>query len=296
MTTISRRQLFCWSATSLVAGSRLLANGPMPSTPPSRCRKAVKYDMVRTGGSVAEKFELLRRCGFDGVELDSPNGLSRDEVLRARDATGLAIPGVVDSEHWGKPLSDPDANVRALGVAALTTALRDCKAYGGTSVLLVPAVVTKQVTYADAWERSQAEVRKVLPLAAELQIRILIENVWNRFLIGPTELARYVDELASPWVGVHFDAGNLVKFGYPEQWVPILGKRIHKVDVKDYKDGRAGDAGFDVALNDGDTDWPAVVRALRDIGYDGWFTAEMAGGGEDHLRDLAARMDKFLTP
>lgn len=258
-------------------------------------RKAVKIGMVGAGSTLLEKFEVLKRAGFDGVELDSPSGMKHDEVLAAKQATGLEVPGVVDSVHWSKPLNHPDAGVRAEGLKALETALRDCKAVGGTSVLLVPAVVNKELAYQEAWTRSQAEIRKVLPLAAELQVQILIENVWNKFLLGPTELARYIDELESPLVGSHFDPGNLVAFGFPEQWVPILGKRIHKVDVKEYTRKKHSYDGFNVKLNDGDTDWPAVVKALRAVGYDGWYTAEMAGGDEAYLKDLAARMDAFLN-
>ncbi|MBM4063477.1 MAG: sugar phosphate isomerase/epimerase, partial [Planctomycetes bacterium] len=200
----------------------------------------------------------------------------------------------VGNVHWNKPLSDPDPAVRAAGRKALEAALREAKAFGASSVLLVPAVVKKDVPYLDAWTRSQAEVKQVLPLAAELQVKVLIENVWNRFLLGPTELARYVDELQSEWTGVHFDAGNLVQFGFPEHWVPVLGKRIQKVDVKEFKRGRANYEGFDVKLNEGDTDWPAVVAALKLVGYDGWFAAEMGGGDAEYLKDLGRRMDAFL--
>ncbi|GAB4154246.1 MAG: sugar phosphate isomerase/epimerase [Planctomycetota bacterium] len=302
---MNRRELLASAAgLSFLADRATAAREPDPREP-ERARdtrpsartysKAVKIGMVAAGSTLAEKFAILKRAGFDGVELDSPSGLDLDEVLAAKKETGLEIPGVVDSAHWQKPLSDPDASVRAEGLKALRKAMTDCKACGGTSVLLVPAVVTKKVPYWDAWWRSQQEIRKVLPLAAELEVRILIENVWNRFLLGPTELARYVDELASPWVGIHFDAGNLVQFGYPEHWVPILGHRIHKVDVKDYVRGKANYDGFGVKLNEGETDWPAVVAALRAIGYRGWFTAEMAGGDEAYLADLASRMDRFLA-
>ena len=121
---------------------------------------------------------------------------------------------------------------------------------------------------------------------------ILIENVWNGFLLGPTELSRYVDELDSDLVGVHFDPGNLVRFGHPEHWVPILGERIKKMDVKDFNRRQNS---FNVKLTEGDTDWPAVMRQLDAIGYQGWFTAEMRGGDEAYLRDLAQRMDSFLN-
>jgi hexulose-6-phosphate isomerase len=292
---LTRRDLFAAAAGALAAAPAAAAAARTAAHPPRWApKKAVKIGMVAAEGPLADKFALLRDCGFDGVELDSPSGLARDEVLAAAAKTGLAIPGVVDSVHWRKPLSDPDAAVRAEGLRALETALRDAKAFGASSVLLVPAVVHKHVGYQEAWERSQAEIRKVLPLCAELQVNLLIENVWNRFLLGPTELARYVDELQSPWTGVHFDPGNLVQFGFPEHWVPILGPRIRKVDVKDYLRGRANHDGFDVPLNDGHTDWPTVTTALRKAGYDGWFTAEMKGGDREYLRDLGRRMDAFL--
>ena len=293
MRETSRREFLSAAASAgLVATtSRDLFASP-PSTWPLRVpKKAVKYGMIEQGASVLEKFEILRECGFDGVEMDSPNGLAADEVLAAKAKTGLEIPGTVDSVHWDKPLSANEESVRAEGLHALRTALRDCKAYGGTSTLLVPAVVKKDVFYGDAWLRSQAEIQKVLPLLDELGIDLLIENVWNGFLLGPTELERYVDELKHPRVGVHFDPGNLVRFGHPEHWVPILGARIKKVDVKDFSRGKAG---FGVALNEGDTDWPSVMKQLRAIGYDGWFTAEMRGGDRAYLKDLAARMDSFL--
>lgn len=292
---MSRRDLFALSATAALASSLPGNRRERPVTPPRRgFRKAVKIGMVEQGATLAEKFAILRDAGFDGVELDSPSGLAHDEVLAAKAKTGLEIPGVVDSVHWSKPFSDPDPAVRQEGRKALETALRDAHAFGCSSVLVVPAVVQKKVSYLEAWQRSQAELRQLVPLAAELKVQIAIENVWNKFLLGPTELARYVDELASPWVGVHFDAGNLVTFGYPEHWVPILGKRILKVDVKEFVRGRAGGQGFDAKLNEGDTDWPAVVSALKAIGYDGWFTAEMNGGNAAYLTDLGKRMDAFL--
>lgn len=291
MPSINRRDLFSLCAGAAAAVS---FDGEPRAPQGKRFHKAVKLGMVGTGKTLAEKFAVLQRAGFDGVELDSPNGFELAEVRAAVEHSGVVIPGVVDSVHWNKPFSDPDAAVRAAGRKALEQALRDCKAYGGSSVLVVPAVVNKQVPYWDAWWRSQDELRQLLPLAAELQVQILIENVWNRFLLGPTELARYVDELASPWVGVHFDAGNLVQFGCPEQWVPILGHRIQKVDVKDYVRGRTGYDGFKVGLNEGEADWPGITAALRAVGYRGWFTAEMAGGDEAYLTDLAQRMDRFL--
>lgn len=279
------------------------APASVPATAPARrpWKKAVMYSMIEGNGSVLEKFKLLKACGFDGVELNSP-GMHVDEVIAARDATGLLIEGVVDSAHWTIPLSDPDPKRRAAAVESLKTALRECKAYGGTSVLLVPAVVNKRVSYADAYTRSQEEIRKVLPVAEETGIKIAIENVWNQFLLSPLEAARYVDEFQSPWVGWHFDIGNVINYGWPEQWIKILGKRILKIHIKEYsrakRDNEGLRKGFDVDLLDGDDDWPTVMKALDEVGYgtsSGWGCAEVRGGGEARLREISSRLDRIFA-
>lgn len=278
--------------TAAASGGRNAIAGPV------RLQKAVKFDMIDEPLSVLKKFELLQELGFDGVELSSPNDLDRAEVVAARDATGLPIHGVVDSVHWNKPLSDADAAVRAEGLAGLETALRDAKAYGASTVLLVPAVVTEGVAYDEAYERSQAEIRKALPLAEELGVRIAIENVWNRFLLSPLETARYIDEFESPWIGAYFDVGNVVNFGWPEHWIRILGDRILKLDIKEYsrevRDEEGPYAGFRVPLGEGSVRWPAVLQALADIGFEGWATAEVQGGDRSRLREIAIGMNRVL--
>ncbi|MHC4099992.1 MAG: sugar phosphate isomerase/epimerase family protein [Planctomycetota bacterium] len=261
-------------------------------------RKAVKYEMIAGEMSVLEKFQLLKSLGFDGVEMMSPANYDRDEVLAARDRSGIVIHGVVNSEHWRSPLSDPDPAVRARGREALERALRDAGAYGSTTALLVPAVVNKQVSYADAWKRSRAEIRRVLPLAEEVRVRIAIENVWNNFLLSPLEAARYIDEFESPWIGWYFDVGNVVRYGWPDQWIRILDRRVFKLDIKEYsrvkRDNEGLWKGFNVEIGDGDCDWPAVRAALRDIGYEGWATAEVRGGDAARLKEIAERMDGAL--
>jgi L-ribulose-5-phosphate 3-epimerase len=241
---------------------------------------------------------MLREVGYDGVELDSPSNLDKNEVLRARDATGLKICGVVDSVHWNQTLSDPDPDVRAAGLEGLRTALRECKLYGGTSVLLVPAVVKKDVSYADAYSRSQAEIRKALPLAEDSGIKIAVENVWNQFLLSPLEAVRYIEEFRSPWIGWHLDIGNLITYGWPEHWIRILGKRILKLHIKEFsrqkRDNEGPRAGFKVNLWEGDCDWPAVMKALDEVGFQGWGSAELEGGGPERLRDIAQRMDRIF--
>jgi len=164
--------------------------------PKRSIKMGIMWGTVGVKGSVAEKMKAVKAAGFDGVEMMSH--MDQDEVLRARDETGLAIPSVCGRDHWKKPLSDPDPKVRAEGLDALKQTLRDAKRYGASSVLLVPGVVSKQVSYADAYTRSQAEIRKAIPLAEELGVKIAIENVWNQFLLSPLEAARYVDEFRSP--------------------------------------------------------------------------------------------------
>ena len=261
--------------------------------------KAVKFDMVQESSlSIAEKFQLLKDLGFDGVEMSSPNDLDRDEVIAARDTVGLPIHGVVDSVHWTQTLSDSDPAVRKAGLDGLKTAIQDAHAYGASTVLLVPAVVNKRVSYSDAYTRSQTEIRKALPMAVEHGIKIAFENVWNKFLLSPLECARYVDEFESDHVGWYFDVGNVVTYGWPEQWIRALGPRIMKLDIKEYSrskgDAEGPFAGFNVPLGEGDCDWPAVNEALVEIGYEGWATAEVAGGDRTRLEELAGRMDNIL--
>jgi L-ribulose-5-phosphate 3-epimerase len=245
---------------------------------------------------------MIRDAGFDGVEPMS--GVVHEEVLKARDAMGLQIPSVCDSVHWTMPLSDPNPAMRKIGLSGLTTALQDCKAYGGSSVLLVPGVVNGNVSYADAYERSQEEIRKVIPLAEELGVKMAIENVWNNFLMSPLEAARYVDEFKSEAVGWHFDVGNIIAWGWPEQWIRILGKRIQKLHIKEYsrakRDKEGLWKGFNVDYLEGDNNWPAVMKALDDIEYKGWAIAEPAyhpPGMDDaaFLRHVREKMDKILA-
>jgi L-ribulose-5-phosphate 3-epimerase len=282
------------AAAALTGGSTLRA-----ADPPLKLRKAVKYSMVGGNAPLAEKFKMLKEIGFEGIDMD--RAADHDEVRRAQDSSGLVVHGVVDYVHWKMPLSDPNPAVRAEGVEGLKTALRDCKVYGGDTVLLVPAVVNKQVSYAEAYERSQAEIRKALPLAEELNIRILFENVWNNFLLSPLETARYIDEFESPFVGSYFDVGNIIRYGWPEHWIQILGKRIGKLDIKEYSRKIADDEGvrkgFRAEIGDGEDgcDWPAVLKALKAIGYSGWATAEVRGGDRERLAEVSQRMDRIFT-
>jgi L-ribulose-5-phosphate 3-epimerase len=262
-------------------------------------KKAIHLGMIAGNMPMVDKFKLARDSGFDGLEIDSPSDLNPDEVLKACETTGVKIADIIDSVHWKDTLSDPDAEVRARGVEGLKTALKQAKLFGCGTVLLVPAVVNKQISYDQAYTRSQAEIRKAIPLAEELGVKIDIENVWNQFLLSPLEAARYVDELHSPAVGWHFDVGNIINYGFPEQWVRILNKRIGCVHVKEFsRDKRDKEGlwkGFDVELLDGDDDWPAVMKALDEVGYHGWLVAEIPGGDAQRLKVIAERMNRIVA-
>jgi len=275
------------TASAVTGGSYLFAD---PKAKP-KLKKAVKYGMVQIkGADHLARLELAKKCGFLGVEIDSPGTGDLDGLVKASKETGVAIHGVIDSVHWRDTLSHADEKVRAKGLAALEGALKDAKIVGADTVLLVPGVVNKDVTYEQCFERSQAEVRKALPLAEKLKVKIAIEVVWNNFITKPEQLIEYVDSFKSEWVGAYFDTSNMIKYGVaPADWIRKLGKRMLKFDFKGYSKTKEW-----VAIGEGDEDWPDVLKALAEVGYDGWATAEVGSGGEEHLKKVSAQMDKVL--
>jgi len=259
-------------------------------------KRGIMWGNIGVGSTILEKFQFAKQAGFEGIEPVSH--LNREEVLKARDMTGLKIPSVCGSLHGKYPLSDPDAKVREQGLEALKVTLEDAKAYGADTILLVPGRVSESVSYDDCWNRSVKEIKKIIPLAEKLNIKIAIENVWNNFLLSPMEAANYVDQFNSPFVRFYFDCGNVLVIGWPEQWIKILGKRIVKVHIKEYSrkiaDKQGKWAGFDVKLLEGDVNWPVVMKALDDIGYNDWTTVEQPGGDTNEgLKDLCDRLKKI---
>ena len=261
-------------------------------------KKSLMWGMVKEDLSIMDKFKLLKDLGYDGVELDSPDKLDMKEVLAARDKTGLLIPGTINSMHWKLPLSDPDPKKREECVKSIEKALWDTKEYGGTTVLVVPGVVNASVSYSEAYERSHAEIQKLLPVAEKTGVKIAVENVWNQFLLSPIEAARYIDDFKHPMVGWYFDVGNVLRYSWPASWIETLNKRILKLHLKEYSLKKQNDLGlwkgFDIAFFDGDCNWPEVNIALQKVGYSGWASAEVAGGDRKRLLTIREKMDEIF--
>ena len=283
------------------AGRMVMAaeNAAAPVKSAAKFKKAIEFEMIGEKLPVLDKFKLLKELGFDGVEVQSAGRPDREEFLKAREATGVEIHSVMNTDHWKKPLSHPDPKVREECRKSVQGSLEDAKYWGASAILLVPAVVSKEIAYDEAYTRSQAEIRKLAPIAEKLGVAIGVEFVWNNFLLSPLEFARYLDEISSPMVRAYFDCGNVVRYGWPEQWVRLLGKRLCKIHIKEYSRQKEKDegvwAGFDVELMEGDCDWPSVMKALRAAGYSGYITAEVKGGKKARMAELAGLMDKIIA-
>jgi hexulose-6-phosphate isomerase len=256
-------------------------------------RKGIYVSMLPRSLSYAERFKLAREVGFEEVECGTVTEAGEAQEIRtAAQTAGLRIHSVMNQAHWKFPLSSSDPKVIAESLQGMETSLENAHLWGADTVLLVPAVVSPQTRYADAWTRSQQHIRKLIPLAEKLKVIIGLENVWNKFLLSPLEFARYVDEFASPWVRAYLDLGNMVLFGYPQDWIRTLGKRIVKLHLKDFR-FKSRLAEF-VPLREGDIDWVEVHKALAEIGYSGTATVELPGGDEAYLREVSRRVDLIL--
>jgi hexulose-6-phosphate isomerase len=247
--------------------------------------------------SLTERLTLAKQVGFDGIDLDEAGSITAAEARQASIDSGLYIHNAINHDHWKFKLTSADENQRAQGIANLEHCLRVSHAAGGSGALLVVGHANDG-SEQETVERSRDAIQQVLPLAAALGQHILFENVWNGMFYdhneGPEQSAdrwaAYVDSFNSPWVGMYYDIGNHWKYGQPGEWVRTFGKRIVKMDMKGYS--RANNGWADIG--EGDLPWDDVRAALDEIGFAGWFTAEVGGGGPERLAKVLADMKRVL--
>ncbi|MDG2167069.1 MAG: sugar phosphate isomerase/epimerase [Opitutales bacterium] len=296
------RRHFIQTAAALGAGTMLPsilkgahhANASNPMA--GRLYKTLKIGMIKVEGSLTDKFKAAKKAGFMGVEMNSP-GMDIAETKKAIRESGLPVDGTVGSTHWKIRHSSPDADTRKEALKFLKQALRDTRAVGGHTCLLVVGK-GEDGSVKEVNERSIENMRKALPLAAELGVSICVENVWNQMHYDhdgdsnqtADELVRFVDAFDSPWVGMQFDIGNHWKYGSMGDWIRTLGKRVIKLDVKGFSRAQ----GKFLAIGEGDIDFADVRKALHEINYHGWCAAEVKGGDFDALKTISGQMDRVF--
>jgi L-ribulose-5-phosphate 3-epimerase len=311
-TCIVNRRLFI--ATS--AGAALAASNPLSAAPALAARPASAHFIKSICSRIfpdrmpePEKFRQAKNAGFDGIEVRfggeiSPS-LSADEVKRIGDAVHEA--GVQIASMWvaepfqTSPLNSPDAAVRARGLDALRKAIEFATYLNCGALLLYPCRLGSgpkfQYGYEDTWNRVSAELRKALPWAQQAKVILTPENVWSKFLVSPLEMRAFVDQFHSPWLQTHFDIGNVMQYGYPQDWILTLGPRIKRVHVKDYKLSTRDEQGRFCDLLEGDVDWKEVMAAFVKVGYHGFLSPEIGYDPDnpDKLRQVSEALDKILA-
>ncbi len=278
---MNRRQWMA-AAAGLAAANASAADG--------KIERAVLISMLPKELSYLDQFKLAVDIGFHSMEARTvADDAEANEIKDAADKAGLRIHSVMNMSHWKDPLSSPDRAQVDACVRGMRASMRQAKIYGADTVLLVPAVVREDTTYEQAWERSQKQIRKLIPEAEANDVIIAVEEVWNKFLLTARDFAQYVDEFNHPLVKAYFDVGNVVHYGVPEQWIRTVGSRIVKVHLKDYSRRE----GF-VNLGEGDVNWPEVQKAFAEVGYDGAATVELRAGDREYLTDVGERVDRLL--
>jgi len=284
-----RRDLI--KAGALAIGAAALSPNVLADIPPPRrgrfagkIRKSLKWNMVKLKGeqSLLETFKKLRDCGYEGLEpsLGDIAAGTEEEWIAASRESGLILDGTV-----------------AARTEDLKGGIDLTKRFGGDSMLVVARYDQKQPIQPQ-WDRARDQLKEIAPYAEQEGVLLLVENVWATFLISPFDMVRFIDEVGHPSVQVHFDIGNMVRWGVPEHWAQILGKRSRKLDVKEYDLKKAMNEGmgkgFSAPLGEGSIQWKAVMDELEKISFTGWAAAEVASGDWDYLADVAARMDRVL--
>ena len=264
-------------------------------------------------GSIKDSLLLAKDAGFEGVELalNAEGELSLassekelTEIRKVAEGLGLSLYSLSCGMCWDYRLSDDDPAMREKAKDIIKKQLEAAKILGADTALVIPGVVNvefsspeKKVAYDVVYERALEGINELKSYAEELKVSIGLENVWNKFLLSPMEMRDFIDKIGSDYVGSYLDIGNTLYCGYPEDWVRILGKRIKKIHFKDYRMQAGGLHGF-VDLLSGDVNYPEVVKALSEIGYTDWVSAEMIPNYKYHtdaiIYNTSYAMDRIL--
>ena len=275
-------------------------------------KKSISYWSF-VGKSAIEAMKLAKEAGFEGIELtmDGEGDLTPAttdaklaELKAAAAEIGIALPSVASGLYWSYSFTSEDPEERQKAHDTAVTQIRMAKALGADTILLIPGSVGVEfvperpiVPYDVVYDRALEEVKKLVPVAEEYQINIGVENVWNKFLLSPLEMRDFIDKIGSDYVGSYFDVGNVMYSGYPEHWIRILGKRIKKVHFKDFRCNPGGLNCF-VDLLSGDVNWPEVMKAFADVGYEGWAAGEMIPqytyASDQIIYNTSKSMDRIL--
>jgi hexulose-6-phosphate isomerase len=259
--------------------------------------------------AMEEKFRQVKNAGFEAIEVRfgdeiSPS-LSADDAKRIGDAAHEA--GIQIASMWmggpfrSNPLNSPDPAVRARSLAGLKQGIECAKHLNCGATLLYLCRLGDgpklQFGYEDTWNRVTAELPKAIPWAEEAKVVLTPENVWNKFLVSPLEMRTFVDQFHSPWLQTHFDVGNVMQYGYPQDWILTLGPRIKRVHLKDYKLSDRTEQGHFADLLEGDVDWKEVMAALVKVGYRGFLSPEIGYDPNDpeKIRKVSDALDKILA-
>lgn len=279
------------------------------ATPSSRLTKSISSTIFPSSMPLSECFLQAKNAGFDGVEIPMGGEITLnstpDQVKRigeaARKARVTVVSLWVSAPLSANPLNSPDPALRAKGVDVVKRCLEFAAEMNCGAMLLVPGRLGSgpkfQVGYQDTWTRVTAELRKLIPFAEHVKVVITPENVWNKFLVSPLEMRAFVDQFKSPWLQTHFDTGNVMQFGYPQDWILTLGPRIKRVHVKDYKLATRAEQGRFVDLLEGDVDWKEVMAALTKVGYQGFISPEYGYDPNDpsQLQKISRKLDQILA-
>jgi hexulose-6-phosphate isomerase len=256
-----------------------------------KMKKGINIWSFPAGMKIEECMKVAKEAGFEGIELalteDGEINLSSKEhdILRFKEMAediGIEISGFAAGLYWKYPFTSSQRNIREKAKDICKRQLEIASILGVDTILVVPGVVgvdfmpgAEVVEYDVAYNRAFEALTQLVPEAERLKVCIGVENVWNKFLLSPLEMRDFIDKIKSNYVGAYVDVGNIIYIGYPEHWIKILGHKIKKVHIKDYRRSGSSLSGF-VDLFSGDVNYPKVIDALQEVGYNGYLNAEMS--------------------